>query len=115
MFDKKDDKVYCMSGCGKKLENGHIGIKCENSCNYCIPCSQYYAKSLLDENVYPFKCFCKAHIVLSTLERQLNQDQLKLYFDLILQGMLFNGSDIKMDCPHCSYFELWDEVQDNFF
>lgn len=55
--NEKEDKVECL-GCSDKIEIDHLGVKCENSCNYCSDCSKNLVETLLSDSMdFPFKCF----------------------------------------------------------
>ena len=112
-----EEKVDCM-GCLDKLKADHLGIKCTQGHSMCSDgCAKEFCKIVLNEpdEYIPLKCkICKADIIVSSFERQLNTKEYQLYLFYVMSkdaSFIDKNTEEFISCPYCNYWEI-NEIND---
>ena len=115
---KEHEKLKCM-GCTAELDDDHLGIKCTQGHSICMTngCAKRFCGIVLNEpdERIPLKCdICKANIILSSFERQLNTKEYQLYLLYVMKkdgSFIDKNTEEIVSCPYCNYWEI-NEIND---
>ena len=118
--EKKKSQITCIS-CTETVAEDNLGIKCLQNHLICQECSPDYINTLFSspEETLPAKCpQCNVEIVGSTLEMQFDAEKSHKFNNLMLCFVIwkqeFSESEVILNCPFCSYYEIRDKCGVNF-
>mmetsp|Transcript_1887 Transcript_1887/g.3002 ORF Transcript_1887/g.3002 Transcript_1887/m.3002 type:complete len:327 (-) Transcript_1887:242-1222(-) len=109
MSDKdKKTTVVCFI-CQEEIDRDHGGVSCPQNHHICPDCVPNYVNMIMSDpvNLIPVKCMqCHVNIHPPVFERQLNKKQLQVFLNNSVKSMAGEDDQV-VECPHCSYFEIW--------
>ena len=114
----KDEKSFECCLCYRKLDDDHLGIRCQQDHDLCQDCSKNYIKTMLSgpTTKISVKCpICKLELSASSVEMQMTPEQLDVYL-MHMSMKHIDENDQVVNCPFCNYFEIWSKLcTSNFF
>ena len=114
---KEHETVNCI-GCRDELNADHLGIKCVQGHSMCTKgCALQFCNLVLSEpdEYIPLKCtVCRADVIISSFERQLNPKQYQLFLFYVMSkdvSFIDKNTEEIVSCPYCNYWEI-NEIND---
>lgn len=113
-WDEEYKSVFTWVSCQDDACQGKAGIRCKNLHSICVDCMPFYVNDLMSDpkTKFPLKCLdCRVDMKVNKIYPYLTETQ-KTALNSQFIEMKPRSNEVLMNCPFCTYYELWDKSLD---